>query len=121
LPPRWEASDGREGYREIQLQVTFCFKSITIILCAPFVLIWFAIHSSWNANQWRIPVANVRVKEAAQYLGLSKSFLDKARIYGGGPAFMKFGTAVVYSTDALDAWMQACTVANDNAKPAVAA
>ena len=65
-------------------------------------------------------MANVRVKEAAQYLRLSKSFLDKARIYGGGPAFMKFGTAVVYSTDELDLWMLACTVANDNGKAAKA-
>ena len=62
-------------------------------------------------------MANIRVQEAAEYLCVSKSFLDKARIYGGGPAFMKFGKSIVYSTDALDAWMQACTVtANDNGK-----
>jgi hypothetical protein len=59
-------------------------------------------------------VANVRVQEAAEHLGVSKSFLDKARIYGGGPDFMKFGKSVVYSTDALDAWARSCTVANSN-------
>ena len=59
-------------------------------------------------------MANVRTPEAAQYLGVSKSFLDKARIYGGGPPFMRFGRAVVYSTEALDDWAQNCTVANDN-------
>lgn len=63
-------------------------------------------------------MANVRVVEAAQYLGVSKSFLDKARIYGGGPSFMRFGRAIVYSTADLDAWAQCCTVApkpaNDN-------
>jgi hypothetical protein len=60
-------------------------------------------------------MANVRVAEAAEYLGVSKSFLDKARCYGtNGPAFMRFGKSIVYSTDELDRWMQSCTVANDN-------
>jgi excisionase family DNA binding protein len=64
-------------------------------------------------------MANVRVVEAAQYLGVSKSFLDKARIYGGGPSFMRFGRAIVYSTEALDEWAHGCTVApaNDNTRP----
>lgn len=59
---------------------------------------------------------NVRVKQAAEYLGVSKSFLDKARIYGGGPQFMRFGRSVVYSTEALDKWARTCTIApaNDN-------
>lgn len=57
---------------------------------------------------------NVRVQQAAEHLGVSKSFLDKARIYGGGPIFMKFGRAVVYSTDELDAWARSCTASNDN-------
>jgi hypothetical protein len=62
-------------------------------------------------------VANVRTLQAAEHLGVSKSFLDKARIYGGGPPFMRFGRAVVYSTDALDDWARSLTVANDNAAP----
>ncbi|MHC2295368.1 helix-turn-helix transcriptional regulator [Bradyrhizobium barranii] len=66
-------------------------------------------------------MANIRTAEAAQYLGLSKSFLDKARIYGGGPAFMKFGSAVVYATDDLDAWAASRKVANGNAGKQVAA
>lgn len=66
-------------------------------------------------------MANVRVKEAAEYLGVSKSFLDKARCHGGGPRYMKLGAAVVYSTDELDRWMRVCTVANTNTRPAVAA
>lgn len=59
-------------------------------------------------------MANVRVQQAAEHLGVSKSFLDKARIYGGGPRFMRFGRAVVYSTEDLDEWARGCTVANDN-------
>ncbi|MFC6486942.1 helix-turn-helix transcriptional regulator [Nitratireductor sp. GCM10026969] len=63
---------------------------------------------------------NIRVKEAATYLGLSKSTLDKLRCFGGGPRYFKLGRAVVYSTDDLDAWMsdRICTdtwaTANDN-------
>lgn len=59
-------------------------------------------------------MANIRVREAAEYLGVSKSFLDKARIYGGGPRFMRFGRAIVYSTGDLADWARSCTVANDN-------
>lgn len=60
-------------------------------------------------------MANIRVQEAAEYLGVSKSFLDKARCYRtNGPEFMRFGKAVVYSTDELDRWARTCAVANDN-------
>lgn len=60
-------------------------------------------------------MTNVRVMEAAERLGVSKSFLDKARCYGtSGPRFMRFGRAIVYSTADLDEWARACTVANDN-------
>ncbi len=48
---------------------------------------------------------NIRVKEAAQYVGLSKSSLDKLRHFGGGPKYFKLGRAVIYSTSDLDAWM----------------
>ena len=64
---------------------------------------------------------NIRTKEAAYYLGLSKSTLDKLRCFGGGPRFFKLGRAVIYSTDDLDTWRneRAATTtwqaANDNA------
>ncbi|MFD2675989.1 helix-turn-helix transcriptional regulator [Camelimonas lactis] len=48
---------------------------------------------------------HLRVKAAAHYVGVSKSFLDKARCYGGGPAFFKIGAAVVYAKSDLDTWM----------------
>lgn len=58
---------------------------------------------------------NIRVQQAAEYCGLSKSFLDKARIYGGGPSFFRLGRSVIYSTDDLDAWLAANrAAANDN-------
>jgi predicted DNA-binding transcriptional regulator AlpA len=63
---------------------------------------------------------NFRVKQAAEYLGLSKSMLDKLRHFGGGPQYYKLGRAVIYSTTDLDAWRdeRACrdtwSAANNN-------
>ncbi|RDL51820.1 hypothetical protein BLJAPNOD_02962 [Ensifer sp. M14] len=48
---------------------------------------------------------NIRVKEAATYVGLSKSSLDKLRCFGGGPRYFKLGRSVVYAVADLDAWM----------------
>jgi excisionase family DNA binding protein len=48
---------------------------------------------------------NMRVKQAAHYIGLSKSTLDKLRHFGGGPRYFKLGRAVVYRVEDLDAWM----------------
>ena len=48
---------------------------------------------------------NIRVKEAASYVGLSKSSLDKLRCFGGGPRFFKLGRAVIYDVADLDVWV----------------
>lgn len=48
---------------------------------------------------------NIRTQAAADYLGLSKSLLDKMRCYGSGPAYTKLGRAVIYNTADLDAWL----------------
>ncbi len=67
---------------------------------------------------------NVRVREAAEYVGLSKSTLDKLRCFGGGPRYLKLGRAVVYAKSDLDAWLadkgRFCTfgAVNDNGWPA---
>ncbi|WP_114943485.1 helix-turn-helix transcriptional regulator [Microvirga calopogonii] len=45
------------------------------------------------------------VKTAAKRLGLSKSTLDKLRVYGGGPRFSKLGRSVRYSATDLDNWV----------------
>lgn len=42
---------------------------------------------------------------AAQYLGVSRGFLDKLRMTGGGPKFLKLGRKVAYEHHALDAWL----------------
>jgi excisionase family DNA binding protein len=44
-------------------------------------------------------------KEAADYLRVSKSYLDKLRVYGGGPKFLRFGKRkVLYCKSDLDLW-----------------
>ncbi len=48
---------------------------------------------------------NLRTPQAADYLGISKSLLDKLRCYGGGPTYAKLGSSVIYSTADLDAWV----------------
>lgn len=47
------------------------------------------------------------VSEAAHRLKLSESYLNKARLTGGGPRFVRLGRAIRYSVPDLDAWVQA--------------
>lgn len=54
----------------------------------------------------------IREKDAATYVGMSCSFLRKARCEGQigkrtpGPPFFKIGRSVNYSTADLDAWLE---------------
>ena len=47
----------------------------------------------------------LRTPDAALRLGLSPRTLEKHRCYGTGPAFHKLGGRVVYSVEALEAWV----------------
>ncbi len=42
---------------------------------------------------------------AADYVGLSARTLEKFRITGGGPLFLKPNRRVVYDRDDLDSWL----------------
>lgn len=66
---------------------------------------------------------NIRVREAADYVGLSKSTLDKFRCYGTGPRYIKLGRAVIYSTNDLDDWVSENRIkpANDDIRTSRAA
>jgi len=44
-------------------------------------------------------------KQAAEYLGLSLSWLDKARITGLGPVFITIGRRILYDTRDLEAFI----------------
>jgi excisionase family DNA binding protein len=47
------------------------------------------------------------VKEAAGYLQVSESWLNKARLTGCGPRFIKMGRSVRYSAQALEEFKRA--------------
>ena len=52
------------------------------------------------------PARFLRAAEAAQYLSIAKSTLDKMRLSGNGPPFYKIGPRVVaYAKRDLDGWM----------------
>jgi len=43
--------------------------------------------------------------QAAEKLGLSTSFLNKARLEGNGPSFIKLGSKVSYEMSDLESWI----------------
>lgn len=45
-------------------------------------------------------------REVAEYLHKSEAWLERARVEGGGPKFIKCGRAVRYRADDLQAWME---------------
>jgi len=49
----------------------------------------------------------LRTSDAAHYTGLSASTLNKLRLTGGGPQYIKLGKVVVYDPHCLDAWLAA--------------
>ena len=59
------------------------------------------------------------VADAARYLGISRSCLNKWRCYGTGPRFCKLGRRVVYRQSDLDAWREqnACSSTSEYPQP----
>lgn len=49
----------------------------------------------------------LKTPDAAEYLGVSVSTLEKLRVKGGGPEYLKLGRGVVYDTRDLDKWLEA--------------
>jgi len=47
------------------------------------------------------------VTQAADHLGVSASYLNKLRVTGGGPPFVKMGARVSYDLADLSAWIEA--------------
>jgi excisionase family DNA binding protein len=47
----------------------------------------------------------MNTKEAAVYVRLGKPTLERFRITGDGPAYVKLGSAVRYRKSDLDAWL----------------
>lgn len=59
--------------------------------------------------------------EAAERLGVSISYLNKRRLTGGGPVFVKIGARVVYDPSDLTAWVAARRCGSTSGFVAVAA
>lgn len=58
--------------------------------------------SALNASRPKL-----RTPDAAHYVGKSVSSLEKLRLTGGGPLFIKIGRTVVYDPEDLDRWLAA--------------
>jgi predicted DNA-binding transcriptional regulator AlpA len=54
------------------------------------------------------PSRILREGDAAAYLGLSVKTLQKWRLTGQGPEFIKQGRCVRYALQALEAWLDRC-------------
>lgn len=52
------------------------------------------------------PIVIFTTREAAKYLGLSMSTLNKWRCYGFGPKYLKLGRAVRYRQEELDRYLE---------------
>jgi predicted DNA-binding transcriptional regulator AlpA len=50
---------------------------------------------------------HLRTRQAAEYLGLSISNMEKMRFKGDGPPYAKLGRLVIYEMSDLDAWVNA--------------
>lgn len=60
----------------------------------------------------------IKTREAARYLGLSSSLLNKLRLTGGGPVFVRLaGRAIRYRRADLDAWASASAMASTSQAP----
>jgi len=61
----------------------------------------------------------LRTPAAADYLGYSESTLEKKRVTGDGPPFIRLGRSIVYDTRDLDTWLAArrATSTSDRAGP----
>ena len=53
-----------------------------------------------------MPTELFTVSEAARWAKVSESFLNKARLTGDGPRFVRLGRAIRYRVADLEAWAQ---------------
>lgn len=57
-------------------------------------------------------------KREAARLGFSVRTLQQWRLRGGGPPYLKIGSAVRYNPDAVDVWLNDCTRSNTSGEAA---
>jgi hypothetical protein len=61
---------------------------------------------NWKARM-TVTLRYTNTRGAAEHLACSASYLEKCRVAGGGPRFLKIGKAVRYKIEELDAWANA--------------
>lgn len=71
-----------------------------------------------NDNESRLYSEFMNVDQAASYLNISKSYLDKSRVRGDGPPFSKIGQRVIYRKQALDDFARAAERASTSQEAA---
>jgi predicted DNA-binding transcriptional regulator AlpA len=63
----------------------------------------------------------LRTRHAAPYVGLAESTLEKMRVVGNGPPFVRLGArAVGYRPEDLDLWLERRQVSNTSASVSAA-
>ena len=60
-----------------------------------------------NENKETFQRVLLRTKQAAAYLNLPASTLEKLRSLGGSPKYAKLGRIVIYDRDDLNVWVDA--------------
>lgn len=55
-------------------------------------------------------ISRLTVPEAAKHLGVGVSTLDKMRMQGRGPRYLKLGSRIFYRQSDLDAYLEAAVV-----------
>lgn len=65
----------------------------------------------WKRDKPMMSQANAKtrltVEEAAEFIGVQRTFLDRRRTDGTGPRYLKLGSRVFYSRADLEAWLEA--------------
>jgi predicted DNA-binding transcriptional regulator AlpA len=59
----------------------------------------------------------LRTAAAADYVGYSESTLEKKRLTGEGPPFIRLGRTIVYDTRELDTWLAGRRAASTSEYP----
>jgi excisionase family DNA binding protein len=62
----------------------------------------------------------MNTREAASYLRLGKPTVERFRMTGQGPIYLKLGGAIRYRRCDLDAWLESCLIGSTSERSASA-
>ncbi|WP_265562802.1 helix-turn-helix transcriptional regulator [Sphingomicrobium arenosum] len=61
-----------------------------------------------NINTFGVDSRLLDTAVASEMMGVSKSYLSKLRVTGGGPRYVKIGRRVAYRSEDLQEWLISC-------------